>query len=123
MTKRSFVFAAFLLALSAVTALAADVTGNWSGQFAGPNGDGMALTFSFKQDGAKLTGTVQGPQGEPIEISEGKIEGDKISFTVTVNGQMVIKHEGTVSGEEIKLTSKTDQGDFPGGAMTLKRTK
>jgi hypothetical protein len=106
-----------------MTALAADVTGNWSGQFAGPNGDGMAITFSFKQDGAKVTGTVRGPQGEPIEISDGKIDGDKISFTVTVNGQMVIKHEGTVSGDEIKLTSKTDQGDFPGGEMTLKRTK
>ena len=54
MTKRSFVFAAFLLALSAVTALAADVTGNWSGQFAGPNGDVMAIVAVLRDQVAML---------------------------------------------------------------------
>jgi hypothetical protein len=65
---------------------------------------------------------VAGPQGDPIEISDGKVDGDKITFTVSFNG-FTIKHEGTISGDEIKLTSKTDQGDFPGGTMTLKRAK
>jgi len=50
------------------------------------------------------------------------VDGDKISFKVSFNG-MTITHEGTVNGDEIKLTSKSDQGDFPGGEMTLKRSK
>jgi hypothetical protein len=36
---------------------------------------------------------------------------------------MVIMHEGVISGDTIKLTTKSDQGDFPGGEMTLTRTK
>jgi hypothetical protein len=36
---------------------------------------------------------------------------------------MTIKHEGVLSGDTIKLKTKTDQGDFPGGEMTLTRNK
>jgi hypothetical protein len=36
---------------------------------------------------------------------------------------MVITHEGVVSGDTIKLTTKSDQGDFPGGGITLTRAK
>jgi hypothetical protein len=36
---------------------------------------------------------------------------------------MVIHHEGTVSGDTIKLSSKTEQGDFPGGSITLTKAK
>jgi hypothetical protein len=36
---------------------------------------------------------------------------------------MSITHEGTVNekGDEIKLTSKSDSGDFPGMEFTLKK--
>ena len=118
--------AALIMAFTTGSALAAtDVTGTWTGEFAGPNGgSGFRISFTFKQDGATLTGTVQGAQGDPMAISDGKVDGDKISFKVSFNG-MTITHEGTVNaaGDEIKLTSKSDQGDFPGGEMTLKRSK
>jgi hypothetical protein len=112
--------AALLLSLTAATALAADFSGVWTGEMSA--GDtGFLLSFTFKQDGAKLTGTVQGPQGEPVAISDGKVDGDKIFFHVVVNG-MTITHEGTLSGDEIKLSTKTDSGAFGGGGvMTLKR--
>ena len=122
MKRSTFACAAILMAFGAITAFAADITGAWTGQMAGPNGDGFQISFTFKQSGMKLTGTVAGPQGDPIEISEGKVDGDKMSFNVSFNG-MTIKHDGTISGDEIKLTVKADQGDFPGGAMTLKRSK
>ena len=123
--------AAVFLAFSPVVALAAmDVTGSWTGEFKGPDGNGFPITFTFKQDGAKLTGTVSGGQGDPIEIGNGAVDGDKISFTIGFNG-MTITHrgtfvkgpDGTPASDEIKLTSKSDQGDFPGGEMTLKRSK
>src|SRR3954453_11852896 len=121
MTRSAFL-SAILMAISAVAAFAADVTGTWSGQMAGPNGDGFQIAFTFKQEGAKLTGSVAGPGGDPLPISDGKVEGEKLFFTVSFNG-MIIKHDGTISGDEIKLSSKADQGQFPGGTMTLKRAK
>ncbi len=115
--------AALLFVASTLPAFAADVTGKWTGQMKTPNGD-FAMEFNFKQDGGTLTGSVQGPQGDPSPISDGKVEGDKVSFTVKVgDGQMVIRHEGTVSGDTIKLSSKVDQGDFPGGEITLTKAK
>jgi hypothetical protein len=122
---RCLTFLAMAMALLSFAAWAADVSGKWTGQMASPNGEGFTITFNFKQDGSKLTGNVQGPQGDPIDISQGKVEGDKISFVVTidVNGGMKIMHDGTINGDEIKLNTKSDSGDFPGGAMTLKREK
>ena len=117
--------AALVFALgTAATARAADVTGSWSTEITTPDGNSFALQFNFKQDGAALTGTVQGPQGDAMAISDGKVDGDKLSFKVSFNG-MTINHDGTISadGEQIKLSSKSDSGDFPGSEMLLKRVK
>ena len=122
MKKLMYVCAALMMAFTAASAFAADVTGTWTGKMAGPNGDGFQITFTFKVDGTKLTGTITGPQGDPMEISDGKVDGDKLSFNVSVNG-MTIKHEGVITGDTIKLTPKSDGGDFPGGEMTLTRNK
>jgi hypothetical protein len=114
--------AALAMALGAMNAQATDVTGTWTAEASSPDGNSMQMTFTFKQDGAKLTGTMQGPMGDPMEISNGKIDGDKFSFDVSFNG-MTIHHECTVSGDEIKMTTKSDSGDFPGMELTLKRAK
>ena len=118
MRKLLSVLAVVLLAVAPAAALAAvDVTGTWAGSFSA-GGNDMQISFIFKQDGGTLTGTVQGP-GEPLAITDGKIDGDKIAFKVSFNGA-TITHEGTVSADVIKLTTKSDGGDF-GGEMTLKR--
>lgn len=100
-------------------AMAADLTGSWNGSADTPNGS-FQLTFTFKQDGAALTGTVQGGQGEPMEIANGKIDGNKFTFDVAFNGT-TIHHDCTLNGDQIEMTTKTDSGDFPGMKMTLKR--
>lgn len=111
----AFAFAA------APTHAATDVTGSWTTQMATPDGNAIQLTFHFKQDGDKLTGTVESPVGgEPIEITNGKVDGDKITFDTSVNNT-TIDHEGTVSGDEIKLNAKTSDGSFPAMDMTLMR--
>jgi hypothetical protein len=127
---KRFAFAVcFVLMALAAAALAADITGKWTGEMAGPDGgQGFTLTYNFKQDGAKLTGTVLGPGGDPLEIKDGKVEGAKLSFTVSFDGggnTMKISNEGTIAGDEIKLTSKFEGGEFPGGnnPITLKRAK
>jgi len=102
---------------------ATDVTGTWTGSIAAPDGSGsFDLTFNFKQDGSALTGTVTGPQGDPLSITNGKVDGDKISFNVSFNST-TITHDGTINGDEIKLTTKSSDGSFPGSTLTLKRVK
>src|SRR5580698_5527523 len=87
MRKLMTLCCAVLLALAPVAAHAAtDVSGTWTGSIAAPGGGGgggdFQISFTFKVDGGKLTGTVQaaqGGQGDPIAISDGKVDGDKVS--------------------------------------------
>lgn len=89
----------------------ADVTGKWAG--AAGAGKGAPQTFNLKQDGSALTGTVEGGRGGPLEISNGKVEGDKVSFEVVreFNGNSItLKYSGTVSGNAMQLTVETGRG-------------
>jgi hypothetical protein len=102
--------------------VAGDISGTWTGMMV--FGDNQVpLTYSFKQDGAKLTGTVTGPGGD-IPLAEGKVEGDKLSFSVTVDmggNPSKFTSTGTVKGEEIVLETKNEAFSSP--PITLKRSK
>ncbi len=120
--KSSLVLCAALLVLFSAAPLfaASDMTGKWTTtDMKAPDGGSFTLTFEFKQDGAKLTGTVTGPQGDPLAIDNGKVDGDQFSFTVNINGT-TITHDGTITGDEIKIHTKSD-GGMPPMDMTLKR--
>jgi len=100
---------AFVLALllCAAPAFAADVDGKWSGNVSTPNGD-FPVGFEFKADGTTLTGSTMGPDGSQIAIKNGKIDGNKITFMVTLDfGGMAIdlSYSGEVSPAEIKMTA------------------
>jgi len=110
-----------LIAAFALTASAADVAGTWKASVETPNGT-FESTFAFKVDGAKLTGTVTGQMGE-APISEGKVDGAKVSFAVSreYNGQTFkITYEGTVNGNELKLAVHFP-GREEGFEMTAKK--
>ena len=107
----------FLLGSLTLTALAADVSGKWVAQMAGRDGQTHEATFTFKADGEALTGTISGPRGD-TEISDGKISGDEISFSQTMefNGnQMKILYKGTVSGDQITFTRMREGSGGGGG--------
>ena len=108
---------AFLGLGAASQAQAADASGTWSFTRAGRGGgDPVKMTLKLKAEGEKLTGTLsspggQGGQARNTEISEGKVKGDDISFSVVVerNGnKMTTKYSGKVSGGSIK--GKTESG-------------
>ena len=101
-----------VISLALLTSLwAADILGNWIVKR--PRYAMLGETiFSFKEDGTKLTGKVTDPQGE-ASISEGKINGDAISFAVVrrVGGkEKKLLYEGKVSRNEIKFTCEV-QGE------------
>ena len=111
-----------LLGLCVFTAVAADVTGKWTAQVPGRNGT-TENTFVLKQEGNKLTGSITGGRGGDAQITDGKMDGDTISFTVVRNfgGNEVKQHfKGTVSGSEIKFTRTMEGGQ--GGAAPVEFT-
>jgi len=97
----------FGLLLTAAPALAADVDGKWAGTISTPGGD-FPVTFEFKADGAKLVGTTMSPDGMAVDIKDGKLEGDKITFLVSFDfGGMAldIAYSGVVAPSEMKMTA------------------
>ncbi len=113
----------FLLLLAAMAAFAADVTGKWTAQVPGRGGQTREVTFNLKADGATLTGTITTPRGDS-DISDGKIDGDQISFTQTMNfggNEVKLLYKGKVSGDTIEFTRQREGGDQPPATFTAKR--
>lgn len=122
--KTAFLSVCFVLA-GMTLAYAADVNGKWVAQVPGRDGQTRETTFNFKVEGDKLTGTVSGRQGDN-PISDGKIAGDEISFTVTATfggNEVKLLFKGKVAGDEMKLTRIREGGDQPGQEFTAKRVK
>src|ERR1035438_4103246 len=97
-----------LAACFAAVASAADISGNWNGT-AENQGQSIQRTFTFKVDGAKLTGETSSEMLGKSTINDGKVEGDTISFSITANlggTEMKITYKGKVTGDTIKLTSQ-----------------
>ena len=113
----------FVFGLLAMTALAADVTGKWVAQVPGRGGETREVTFNFKADGSTLTGTVATRRGD-MEISDGKIDGDQISFAQTLEfggNQVKLLYKGAVSGDEIHFTRSREGGQGRTQEFTAKR--
>jgi hypothetical protein len=111
------------LALLLTLALAADISGKWTGDMPGRGGETSPTTFTFKLDGDKLTGSMTGPQGD-IPLQEGKIAGNQISFSTTLDfggNSIKILYKGTASGDEIKM-SREREGSGQPREFTIKRS-
>lgn len=131
MTKKLLFVGTLLLAVAALVMAADAVSGKWTWEQPGRDGGpGRPQTLTLKAEGATLTGTVTGggrgmgggggaPGGAPpaSPISNGKVDGNKISFDVTREtqmGNMTTKYEGTVSGDTLNL--KVTRPGRDGGA-------
>ena len=120
---RKFLVTTAAVLVTTMAAFAADVTGKWTAQVPGRDGQMREQTFTFKVDGEKLTGTVSGMQGD-TEIKDGTAKGDDIAFSVvrsTPNGEFKMSYTGKVAGNEIKFTAKREGGDRPPQEFVAKR--
>ena len=75
-----------------IAAVIADLNGQWSAVFNAPDGNQYPLTYTFKVDGDKLTGTLE-TSGMSVPIDSGKVDGENVSFSVTIQG-MAYAHKG-----------------------------
>lgn len=106
------IYLVLLACALAVVALAADVSGKWTFETQGRNG-AVTNTLTLKASGSELTGSLDGGRGGPVNISNGKVDGDNVTFEVTreFNGNsFTTKYSGKVSGDSMELTIEGPRG-------------
>ena len=106
--KTTYAFALAIL-LAATPTFAADVDGKWSGTISVAGVGDVPVAFEFKADGATLTGSTLSPDGMSVNIKDGKIDGDKITFLVSLDfGGMPldIAYSGVVTPAELKMKAE-----------------
>ncbi len=124
MTSMKKIILLLALTVLAYPSFAADVTGTWKSEFDSQIGR-QKYTYTLKQDGEKLTGKANSEvndQKRETELTEGKIDGDKISFVEMLNFQgndIRIAYRGTTSNNEMKLTREV--GTFAKEEIVAKR--
>jgi len=123
MTKK-LLFVVAILCVLTFAVMAADVTGKWTWEQQGGNGS-TTVTLTLKADGGHLTGTLDGGRGGPTEISDGKVDGNSISFSVKRNMRgtdVVTPYKGIVndSGDSMKIEfSRMGRGGGEPTPMTV----
>ena len=105
-------FLTVLLLAGGLTVFAQNgIDGTWKGTRETPNGN-FEVTYTFKVEGTVLKGTWKTQFGE-TELTNGKVDGKKISFSISFNdntinstGELISDNEIVVKNErrELKLT-------------------
>lgn len=124
MIMRRLVFVAAVLMVVALPLRAADVSGRWTATFNTEIGE-QSYTYEFVVKGTVLTGTAKGNLVGESKITDGKVDGDKISFVENASFmEMPIRIEYTgqmTSADEIKMTRKVL--DIATESLVAKRVK
>ena len=122
MTK---ILRSLVLAFSVVTgiAFAADVSGTWTASFDTQVGK-QEYTYTLKVDGGVVTGTAKSNLIGDSTLSDGKVDGSKISFVEkgTYQGMpLQFNYTGELAGDEIRF--KRELMGFPAEEFVAKRSK
>lgn len=82
------------------------VDGDWDFAMSSPFGEVNAKVNMKVEDG-KLTGGFDLGEGRVLEIEEGLVEGDKLSFSITRKGMMTMtyKMSASVDGDSVSGTA------------------
>jgi len=128
--KRYLLLTAMLIVT--MSAHAANLDGKWLAQITNTNGTLAERVFIFQVADGKLSGTIinlsvaqatfeqpgkpimsgmlKTQQGKPLDITEGQISGEEVSFVVVGNmfGTLVrTMYTGKIHGDEIDFTAET----------------
>ena len=99
---RTFLAATALALALGTSALAQSLSGAWDLSINGPEG-AITATATLKQDGEKVTGSIESPQGT-ADLS-GTLKGKVLNMSFTIpgpNGNLDIKVNGEVDGASMK---------------------
>jgi hypothetical protein len=109
--------------LYAVTVMAADLTGKWSGSFRAEGADhSISQLIILKQQGGTLSGSAGPDTSEQYPIENGTVDGNKATFAVTTGewkfAYALTLKENSLSGD-LTLESTTERRK---AKVTLTRT-
>lgn len=90
------------------------IDGEWKGTRETPNGT-FEIVYSFKVEGNELKGVWKTQFGE-TSIEDGKVDGKKISYSISFNDMRINNTGELISDDEILI--KSDRGE-----MKLTRVK
>jgi hypothetical protein len=108
-------FLTLTILIGCLTAYAQNpIDGNWKGSRETPNGT-FEVNYTFKVEGNVLTGTWKSQFGETT-LQNGKVDGKKISYSITLNDTTINSTGELISENEILI--KNDRGE-----MKLTRVK
>jgi hypothetical protein len=110
------------LLLGTAGASAADISGTWAFSVnltGGPQN--VPMTFVFKQEGEKLTGTQSSGSGEPK--GAGTVKGNKVTFNVEGKNRAGEPYTNTFTGTLESATKMAGTCEFPKGSGTWSATK
>ena len=113
--KSGFLVIFCLLLTSIISANTADLTGTWVAIVEGANA-AHTFTFVFEVKGDTFSGTVTPDSDQAQPISDGKIDGNKVTFKAGPASDLAY-FTGTVEGDSLKL----DLAD-PSGTHQLSMT-
>ncbi len=111
-----------VLATMLLPLAAAEVAGVCDVTYATSDGHARKATLNLKVEGDKVSGTVSSQQGS-APITEGKLTGKDISFTLVRRGngdEIHVHYTGTVEGET--MTLKMQYGNREPIDMTARRS-
>ena len=125
MMKRALALASVLvfplvLFTSVIAQSDVNVTGDWAVTVETAQGSGSP-SFTFKQDGEKLTGTYKGQFGEaPVT---GTVKSGEIKFTIKISAQgqeLTITYSGKIESKD-SMKGTVVLGELGEGTWTAKR--
>lgn len=121
MSKNYFTFTLCILVLLAVflSAQEINVTGDWEMTITSPRGE-RTQDVEFKQEGEKLTVTMQGRGGEVT--AEGTVKGNEIEWTITRStprGEFTMTYTGTIEGDT--MSGEVQMADFGSSEWKAKK--
>src|ERR1051326_1936368 len=105
---KSLAVAALAVMMIAFGLTAADFGGVWKGSM-NTQGGAVEMTFALKP-GTALAGVVQSGEFGEAPIKNAKVDGDKISFQISI-AYGTVAFEGTATGDEMNLVVTGTQGD------------
>ena len=113
--------------LAAVSTLAAGADGKWECGVKGGDGQVRPLVATLKAEGMKLTGTVNGMNGQPdIEIFNAMAHGEELMWSSkrpTPNGVVQFDYKAKLSGEELQINIVRADGQGAPMNCSAKRAK
>lgn len=105
-----------MISIGAGIAAITGINGKWAGPLHTPDDNTTEVEYNFTTDGGKVTGKIESVFGSAL-IENGKIEGDKLTFSINMNG-LDLPHKAKIYADSIAMNI-----DYKGMPLhvTLKR--